>query len=1030
MSSAHRFRLLGSCVATCLAGSMVAAQPLTRTAATTLTLPAAAPSVGFKTERALGSLAFDQPVAIVSAPGETHRLFVVEKPGRIVVVQGLDSATPTRSVYLDISGPVIDSGEEGLLALAFHPDYATNGHFYVWYTLNTTTTAGSGRHDRLSRFTVSASDPDRAESASEQPLLTQRDEASNHNGGDLHFGPDGYLYLSTGDEGGSNDAFQNGQRIDRDFFSAILRLDVDLRPGSLVPNPHPAVHTGTYSVPPDNPFVGATSFNGASIAPPAVRTEFWAIGLRNPWRFSFDRDTGALWIADVGQNRWEEVNRVVSAGHNFGWPFREGAHPGPRANPPTATVFTDPVHEYSHGLGNSITGGFVYRGAAFSQLYGRYLFADYGSGRIWSLRHDGTASAEATQLAVDGGIVGFGLDPSTGDVLLADIQEGAIKRLVYDATSTGTSFPATLGATGAFASVASLEVRPGLAEYEINVPFWSDHATKRRWFALRDDTSTFGPSEQGNWSLPAGAVWMKHFELETTRGDPSTSRRVETRFLVRTETGVYGVTYRWNDEQTEALLVGEEGADVDFVVVEDGVARTQTWRFPSRAECLACHTPQAGHALGFNTRQLNRDRAFPGGTANQIAALSEAGYLTTAVPDPTSLPRLAAADDTTASIEWRARSYLDANCSNCHRPGGSALGSWDARSSTPISLARILRGPLVDDGGDPQNRVVVPGDPARSRLLHRLAGVGGAPRMPPIASNGRDFAGERLIADWIADLALPRPASRVMNLSGRALVGAGDDVLIPSFVVGGAAEKTVLVRAIGPALEEFAVTGFIPEPTLTLYSGSTPIAHNTRWGTAANAATIAATAEQVGAFSLPADSADSALLVTLAPGAYTAHIGARGGTTGGVSLFELYDADPATEAGIRLVNTAVRALVGGGASVVIPGVVVGEGAIKTVLIRAVGPGLERQGVPGFLGRPVLTLFAGGEAFLANAGWSSSADAAEIAAVAELVGAFPLRDTDADSALLARMSPGAYTLRVASADGTPGIALVEVYEVPE
>jgi hypothetical protein len=505
---------------------------------------------------------------------------------------------------------------------------------------------------------------------------------------------------------------------------------------------------------------------------------------------------------------------------------------------------------------------------------------------------------------------------------------------------------------------------------------------------------------------------------------------VETRFLVRTETGVYGVTYRWNDEQTEALLVGEEGADVDFVVVEDGAARTQTWRFPSRAECLACHTPQAGHALGFNTRQLNRDRAFPGGTANQISALSEAGYLTTAVPDPTSLPRLAAADDTTASIEWRARSYLDANCSNCHRPGGSALGSWDARSSTPISLARILRGPLVDDGGDPQNRVVVPGDPARSRLLHRLAGVGGAPRMPPIASNERDFAGERLIADWIADLALPRPASRVMNLSGRALVGAGDDVLIPSFVVGGAAEKTVLVRAIGPSLEEFAVTGFIPEPTLTLYSGSTPIAHNTRWGTAANAATIAATAEQVGAFSLPADSADSALLVTLAPGAYTAHIGARGGTAGGVSLFELYDADPATEAGIRLVNTAVRALVGGGASVVIPGVVVGEGAIKTVLIRAVGPGLERQGVPGFLARPVLTLFAGGEAFLANAGWSSSADAAEIAAVAELVGAFPLRDTDADSALLARMSPGAYTLRVASADGTPGIALVEVYEVPE
>jgi len=1013
-------------VAASLASSL-AAQPLTRVAATSLTLPATPPTLGYTTERALGSLSFNQPVAIVSAPGETNRLFVVEKPGRIMVVQNPGSASPTSSVFLDISSPVIDSGEEGLLALDFHPDYATNGYFYVWYTLNTTTAAGTGRHDRLSRFRVSAGNPNVADAASEQPMITQRDEASNHNGGDIHFGPDGYLYFSTGDEGGGNDQYANGQRIDRDFFSAVLRIDVDQRAGSLAPNAHPAVHAGTYTIPPDNPFIGATSFNGTAVSPTAVRTEIWATGLRNPWRFSFDPDTGRIWIGDVGQGAREEVDIVTAPGQNFGWSYREGFIAGPRSNPPAAATFTDPVWDYPRSGGNSITGGIVYRGSALSQLYGQYLVADYGSGNIWALRYEGTAPATSTLLTTDGGIVGFGVNPANGDVLLADIGEGAIKRLVYNSTSTGTPFPTTLSATGAFSSLTTLAPNPGIVEYEPNVSFWSDHARKRRWFALRDTTSTFGFDATNNWTLPAGAVWMKHFDLETTRGDPSTARRIETRFLVRTADSVYGITYRWNEAQTDATLVPEAGADVDFAINDGGTIRTQTWRYPSRAQCLACHTPQGGHAISFNTRQLNRVHAFPGGAANQVTALSDAGYLASPAPAPATLPRLAPATDTTASVEWRARSYLDANCSNCHRPGGSALGTWDARSKTPLSLARLINGPLTNASGDAADRVIVPGDVAHSRLLHRIAGSDGTSRMPPLGSNERDLAGEQLIADWIADLASERPASRVMNLSGRALVGSGDNVLIPSFVVNGSVPKTVLIRAIGPTLERFGVAGYIPEPSLTLFSGPSPIASNTRWGTAANADAIEAAATTVSAFSLDRTSADSALLVTLAPGSYTAHIRATGTTAGGVSLFEVYDADSAPAGTVRLINTAVRAQVGGGAGVAIPGLVVGEGAMKRVLIRAVGPGLTRFNVAGVLSRPVLTLYAGDEAYLSNEGWAHASNVAEIISTSVAVRAFSLEADSADSVILTTLSPGSYTMHVTGAEDTSGVVLVEVYE---
>ncbi len=378
----------------------------------------------YAAQPAYGPLTFTQPVAIVTPPGETNRIFVVEKTGRIAVIPNL--AQPSRAEFLDITGPVGDtSSERGLLALAFHPDFARNRQFYVWYT----STHDGRSEDTLARFTATAGKPDAADPATEQVLISQLDEASNHNGGQVLFGPDGYLYVSVGDEGRANDSFQNSQRIDKDFFSGIHRLDVDLKPGNLAPNPHPSVHAGTYSVPRDNPFVGATTFNGAPVGPANLRTEFWAVGLRNPWRMTFDSATGQLWCADIGQNLIEEIDVIVRGG-NYGWNYREASIAGPRADAPAAATFLDPIWEYPRSAGNSITGGFVYHGTHYPDLNGQYIFADYASGRVWALRPDGNKKVSADrvrQIAQVPSVTSFGLDPRTGEILLASLTQGLLR---------------------------------------------------------------------------------------------------------------------------------------------------------------------------------------------------------------------------------------------------------------------------------------------------------------------------------------------------------------------------------------------------------------------------------------------------------------------------------------------------------------------------------------------------------------------------------------------------------------------------
>jgi uncharacterized repeat protein (TIGR03806 family) len=740
-----------------MSGLQLAAGPLTRVANTTLAnLPAEPPTFGYTYTNAFPGLIFTNPVALASPPGEANRLFIAEKRGRIVVITNL--AAPTRAIFLDLTTrvgvgnvPNSVSDEEGLLGLAFHPGYATNGYFYVFYTADTNSPAGSGRHDVLARYQVSATNPQAANPDSHVTLLQQRDDYSNHNGGDLHFGPDGYLYVSLGDEGAGDDEGQNTQRITKDFFSGILRIDVDKRPENLPPSNHPGTTTN-YAVPSDNPFVGATSFNGLPINPNAVRTEFWAVGLRNPWRMSFDPLTGILYCGDVGQSSREEIN-LIERGGNYGWVYWEGnLRRVSQGSIPAGFVHTPPLIDHANG---AIIGGRVYRGARISQLHGAYVYGDHVSGRIWSLRHDGTNITESIQLFADGGINAFGEDPSNGDILYCDVQSGinsVIKRIVYNDTMTGSPLPALLSGTGVFTNLTTLGVAPGIVGYDLNTPFWSDHALKYRWFSVPNPNLdlTFSPND--NWLAPTGSVWIKHFELEITNGVPASRRRLETRILVSNPEGGYGITYRWTSPPTNALLVAEAGADEAITTFTSNgeIANTQIWNYPGRVECLQCHTPAGGFALGFNTAQLNRDYNYSGTITNQLEALRLAGYFSNTFSNLHLLPAMVAATNETASREYRVRSYLAANCASCHQPAGDAQALWDARLSSTGPEAGLINGPLINPFGHPDNRVIVPGSLTHSVLFQRIASLGPG-HMPPLGTTVVNAEAVALIAAWITN---------------------------------------------------------------------------------------------------------------------------------------------------------------------------------------------------------------------------------------------------------------------------------------
>jgi uncharacterized repeat protein (TIGR03806 family) len=736
---------------------------------TTLNVPDTPPVTTYTTVNAFPSLTFAQPINMATVPGDAQRLFVVQRQGVIRVIPNVAAATSS-SVFLDLAALCTSRGEtlttqtdRGLMSMAFHPEHNNSSHtgyrrFFVFYSVQAP--FGGTFYYRISRFTVQAGNPNAADTASEAVLIQQADPNGYHLGTDMHFGNDGYLYVSTGDGGGQFDSRRYGQRINLDFHCALLRLDVDKRAGNPEPNLHASVPRDAglarYSVPADNPFVttgGApVSFNGQSLPAAGVRTEFYCVGLRNPFRFSIDLPTGEILIGDVGQDAREEIN-LAANGANFGWSWREGTLPGPNAGEALpGFTYTDPLYEYvignGEGQGHSVTGGIVYRGTNLPDLTGDYVFCDYVDGHIWALRRSG-GQVNATRLAGNAGFVAFHADPSNGDVLMADIQDGRIYRLAAGGSSG--NYPATLSETGLFTDVSDLSPAPGVIPYEVNVPFWSDHAIKRRWFVIPDAASKMGWSLDAPWSFTDGMIWVKHFDLEMTRGNPATRQRIETRLLVKNAAGSYGVSYRWNAAQTEATLVADGGEDFALNIIENGSPRVQNYRIPGRAECISCHNPQAGHALSFTTRQLNHPANVHGFSGNLLSLLQDAGYFFNPVESLNLLPRHVAAHETEYSVEARVRSYLDVNCANCHRSGGTATPSWDGRIHLTLAQTQIINGHASNNGGNPDNRLIVPGDTTRSIILNRVAVTNGFSRMPPLGSSELDHVSIALLTEWIND---------------------------------------------------------------------------------------------------------------------------------------------------------------------------------------------------------------------------------------------------------------------------------------
>lgn len=336
----------------------------------------------------------EQPTYLTAPPGDP-RLFVVEQDGRIRIIEnGQLLAQP----FLDIRGRVTAGGEQGLLSMAFHPDYGTNGQFYVNFT-------GSGGATRVERYTVSGN-PNIADPSSDHLILTVPQFAPNHNGGQLQFGPDGMLFIGMGDGGGGGDPQENGQNRDT-LLGALLRIDVD--------------GGGPYAIPPDNPYVGMA----------AARPEIWGIGLRNPWRFSFDRTDGLLYVADVGQNRIEEINAVAAdqGGVNYGWNIMEGSECFEPEIGCDRSGLTPPVHEYPTSSGCAVTGGYAYRGSAIPEIVGTYFYADYCTGRVSSFRMvDGVATEHRDwALGSLGNVSSFGED-SSGELYIVD-RGGRVFRL-------------------------------------------------------------------------------------------------------------------------------------------------------------------------------------------------------------------------------------------------------------------------------------------------------------------------------------------------------------------------------------------------------------------------------------------------------------------------------------------------------------------------------------------------------------------------------------------------------------------------
>jgi uncharacterized repeat protein (TIGR03806 family) len=743
-------------------------------------------------EDATPNISIPSPLRIIPFPG-SEDVLILSKIGEVWRVN-LDQQT--QQLVLDIKDRAFKGGEAGTTGIALHPEFGNPDApdkqlIFVFYRYKPQPDSWDEKgFNRLSKFRWDDGSGT-FDTSTEDILFQQYDRSTWHNGGGMFFHPDdGFLYLGLGDEGHFHFKEISNQRLDRALFGGMIRIDVDNDPERSHPirrQPQPSewgpqdaswgpTYSQGYSIPNDNPWLSADS---------SLMEEFYAIGLRSPYAVSYDPTDNRIWLSDVGEVLREEIS-TIDKGQNLQWPFFEGTVPSEEYPRPEEVIGEEqpPVHEYSRDFGNCIIGGYVYRGNLFPNLWGQYLFADYGKGKLMSLDYDfdnqqgerdiliGDIRSLGVELPDNPGITGIFSRPN-GEVLLTvqssdDFHEpGKILRLT--AQETVADPPGRLSDLSAFTDLNTLDVAPGILPYTVNSPLWSDGAIKRRWLAIPNDGVFDSPEEKiqfssrEDWQFPVGTVFIKHFELPN--GQPNGQAvRLETRFFVLgTDGKSYGLTYKWNDEGTDAFLLKTEAAQ-DYTLFEGGMpVATQTWEFPSRDQCLSCHTANAHFVLGVKTHQLNGDIFYPheGTSMNQLAYLSEAGIIDHSVVNPDSYPRAYAIDDVSADLELRIRSYLDANCASCHRIGGVTDLKMDLRFQLPLHLQNLINESTISSNSDPDRMIVRPGDHANSEIWVRDASLSGN-QMPPLARSVIDEPYIDYLAEWIDGL--PKDAGTVHEL--------------------------------------------------------------------------------------------------------------------------------------------------------------------------------------------------------------------------------------------------------------------------
>ena len=733
------------------------------------------PPPEYRSVRAYPKLKMDFPIFVTHQPG-SDRLLLITAPrsyGATLLQRMKDDA--------DVSElETLLKWENGGVAysIEFHPDFKKNGHVFIGW--NGVEPGSKVKKTRVTRYHMDPKPPYAFDATSAKEILAV--ESDGHNGAALAFGKDGMLYVTTGDGTSDSDTNVVGQKMDT-LLAKLLRIDVD--------HPDPGK---TYSVPKDNPFVGKEG----------IVPETWSYGYRNPWRLTVDKKTGHIWLGQNGQDLWEQAY-LVKKGDNAGWSVMEGGHEFYKERKPGPTPFVKPTVEHPHSEFRSLTGGIVYYGKKYPDLQGAYLYGDYSTGKVWAIKHDGTKALWQKELASTTlAITSFGTD-SKGEILISDHRgkgEGALYRLEPTPKEAALPpFPKKLSESGLFKSVKGHVMQPAMIPYSVNAQLWSDGAHKERWVGIPGAEPKIQMTGKDGWNFPDKTVAVKSFALEREPGKPETRRWIETRFMTKQDGQWYGYSYIWNDEQTEATLVAKEGMDREYTVGKN----KQKWHYPSRTECMVCHSRAANYMLGLSTVQMNKVHDYGGGVKDeQLRVLEHLGVLRLSWADevkgdmraaleekdktekeiddhlelvtatrlqreaqdtpmlakvPEKYKKLVDPYDKTQPLEARARSYLHANCAICHveAGGGNSLFSVDFLAK-PDKLKLFDVKPQHNTFGLMDARLIAPGSPERSVLLHRVS-LRKPGQMPPLATSLVDHAAVDMLREWIRTLK-PLPESK------------------------------------------------------------------------------------------------------------------------------------------------------------------------------------------------------------------------------------------------------------------------------